>query len=158
MKHVNDIAEKYILPGETAEAALMFLPSEAVYAELHANFAEVVDKSYRAKVFIVSPTTLWATLNTVRAVLKDVHMKEAAGLIQREVMTLMTDVQRLDKRVGNLQRHFDQAGADMREVRISTEKITKRGDRIQDLEIEGPAAAEPTLLSSASVPNLRETG
>ncbi len=158
MKHVNDIAEKYILPGETAESALMFLPSEAVYAELHANFADIVDKSYRAKVFIVSPTTLWATLNTVRAVLKDVHMKEAAGLIQREVMTLMTDVQRLDKRVGNLQRHFDQAGDDMREVRISTEKISKRGERIQDLEIEGPAADEASQLSSASTPKLRETG
>jgi DNA recombination protein RmuC len=161
MKHVTDIAEKYILPGETADAALMFLPSEAVYAELHANFAEVVDKSYRAKVFIVSPTTLWATLNTVRAVMKDVRMKEAAGLIQREVMTLITDVQRLDKRVGNLQRHFDQAGEDMREVRISTEKITKRGDRIQDLEVEGPAADEESLLSSASAPSppkLQEIG
>ena len=161
MKHVSDIAERYILPGETAEAALMFLPSEAVYAELHANFGEVVDKSYRAKVFIVSPTTLWATLNTVRAVMKDVRMKEAAGEIQREVMTLMTDVQRLDKRVGNLQRHFDRAGEDMREVRISTEKISKRGERIQDLEIEGPAADEAAPLSSASAPappKLRDTG
>ncbi len=161
MKHVNDIAEKYIVPGETADAALMFLPSEAVYAELHANFGEVVDKSFRAKVFIVSPTTLWATLNTVRAVMKDVRMKESAGLIQREVMTLMTDVQRLDKRVGNLQRHFEQAGEDMREVRISTEKITRRGDRIQDLEVEGPAPAEGTLLSSASEPTppkLQEIG
>jgi DNA recombination protein RmuC len=156
IKHVNDIAEKYILPGETADAALMFLPSEAVYAELHANFAEVVDKSYRAKVFIVSPTTLWATLNTVRAVMKDVRMKEAAGLIQNEVMTMMADVGRLDDRVGKLQRHFDQAGEDMRAVRISTEKITKRGERIQELEIEGPAADEPTLLSSASPPKLRE--
>ena len=161
MKHVTDIAERYILPGETADAALMFLPSEAVYAELHANFAEVVDKSFRAKVFIVSPTTLWATLNTVRAVMKDVRMKEAAGLIQREVMTLMTDVQRLDKRVGNLQRHFDQAGEDMREVRISTEKITKRSERIQDLEVEGPAADEASPLSSAAAPTppkLRDTG
>jgi len=149
------------VPGETADAALMFLPSEAVYAELHANFGEVVDKSFRAKVFIVSPTTLWATLNTVRAVMKDVRMKESAGLIQREVMTLMTDVQRLDKRVGNLQRHFEQAGEDMREVRISTEKITRRGDRIQDLEVEGPAPAEGTLLSSASEPTppkLQEIG
>lgn len=161
MKHVADIAERYILPGETADAALMFLPSEAVFAELHANFAGVVDNSYRAKVFIVSPTTLWATLNTVCAVLKDVHMKEAAGVIQREVMTLMTDVQRLDKRVGNLQRHFDQAGEDMREVRISTEKITKRGERIQDLEIEGPDAEEETLSRPAAAPTppkLQEIG
>lgn len=156
--HIKAIAERYIVAGETAESALMFLPSEAVYGELHANFAEVVDKSYRAKVFIVSPTTLWATLNTVRAVMKDVRMKEAAGLIQREVMTLMTDIQRLDKRVGNLQRHFEQAGDDMRAVRISTEKISKRGDRIQELEIEGPAADEETLLSSAAPPKLQEIG
>ncbi|NKB48854.1 MAG: DNA recombination protein RmuC [Alphaproteobacteria bacterium] len=155
-KHISDIAEKYILPGETADAALMFLPSEAVYAELHANFAEIVDASHRAKVFIVSPTTLWATLNTVRAVLKDVRMKEAAGLIQHEVATMMTDVARLDDRVGKLQRHFDQAGEDMRAVRISTEKITKRGDRIQDLEIEGPTADEGALLSAATPPKLRE--
>jgi len=161
MKHVNDIAERYILPGETADAALMFLPSEAVYAELHANFAGVVDKSYRAKVFIVSPTTLWATLNTVRAVMKDVRMKEAAGLIQREVMTLMTDVQRLDKRVGKLQSHFDQAGEDMREVRISAGKISKRGENIRNMEIEKPAADEESLLSSASAPTppkLQEIG
>jgi DNA recombination protein RmuC len=156
LKHVGDIADKYILPGETADAALMFLPSEAVYAELHANFPEVVDKSYRAKVFIVSPTTLWATLNTVRAVMKDVRMKEAAGLIQHEVMTMMTDVGRLDDRVGKLQRHFEQAGEDMRAVRISTEKITKRGEHIQELELEGPAADEASLLSSAAPSKLRE--
>ena len=152
MKHVTDIAGKYILPGETADAALMFLPSEAVYTELHANFAKIVDKSYQAKVFIVSPTTLWATLNAVRAVMKDVRMKEAVGLIQREVMTLMADVQRLDKRVSHLQRHFDQAGEDMCEVSISAGKISKRGENIQNLEIEGPAADEESLLSSASAP------
>ncbi len=111
--------------------------------------------------FLVSPSTIWATLNTVRAVLNDVHMKEAAGLIQLEVITLMTDVQRLDKRVGNLQRHFDQAGEDMREVRISTEKITKRGENIRNLEIEEPAAEGETLLRPATAPTppkLRETG
>jgi len=158
MKHVSDIAERYLVPGETADAALMFLPSEAVYAELHANFADTVDKSYRARVFIVSPTTLWATLNTVRAVLKDVRMKEAAGLIQREVMTLITDVARLDDRVGKLQRHFDQAGDDMRQVRISADKITKRGERIQELEIDTPPADEEALLGGAGTPHLREIG
>jgi DNA recombination protein RmuC len=148
MKHVNDISEKYILPGETADAALMFLPSEAVYAELHGNFPDVVDKTYLAKVFVVSPTTLWATLNTIRAVLKDVNMKESAGIIQKEILTMMTDVQRLDKRVANLQRHFDQAGEDMREVRTSTEKITKRGDRIQDLEIGNTSNSDSSLIST----------
>ncbi|MEK9660544.1 MAG: DNA recombination protein RmuC [Alphaproteobacteria bacterium] len=147
LKHVDDIAQKYIVPGETAEAAMMFLPSEAVYAELHANFGDVVEKSYRARVFIVSPTTLWATLNTVRAVMKDVRMKEAAGVIQKEVLTMMQDVARLDDRVGKLQRHFDQSADDIRQIRISTEKVTKRGERIGDLQLGedeagGEAAAE----------------
>jgi len=83
-RHVQDIAQRYIIPGETAESALMFLPSEAVYAELHANYREVVEASYKARVWIVSPTTLMATLNTVRAVLKDVRMREQAAIIQTE--------------------------------------------------------------------------
>jgi DNA recombination protein RmuC len=135
LRHVGDISQKYIVPGETADAAMMFLPSEAVYAELHANFGDVVEKSYRARVFIVSPTTLWATLNTVRAVMKDVRMKEAAGVIQHEVMTMLQDVARLDDRVAKLQRHFDQSAEDVRQIRISTEKVTKRGERITDLQL-----------------------
>ena len=142
LKHVNDIAARYIIPGETAESALMFLPSEAVYAELHASLPEIVEKSYRARVWIVSPTTLMATLNTVRAVLKDVQMREQAGVIQGAVETLLNDVERLDKRVGNLQKHFDQATDDMREIRISSEKIQKRGTAIREVELEEPEVAE----------------
>ena len=88
-KHIGDIRDKYIVPGETAELALMFLPSEAVYAELHANFTGLVEESYRARVWIVSPTTMMATLNTVRAVLKDVRMREQAGEIQKTVGLLL---------------------------------------------------------------------
>jgi DNA recombination protein RmuC len=135
-KHVRDIAERYIVPGETAESALMFLPSEAVYAELHANFREVVEESYKARVWIVSPTTLMATLNTVRAILKDVRMREQAGLIQTEVATMLKDVARLDDRVGKLQNHFGQANEDLRQIRISTEKVTKRGEKIAQVELE----------------------
>jgi DNA recombination protein RmuC len=152
LKHVNDISGKYIVPGETAEAAMMFLPSEAVYAELHANFGDVIEKSYRARVFIVSPTTLWATLNTVRAVMKDVRMKEAAGVIQTEVMSMLQDVARLDDRVGKLQRHFDQSAEDIRQVRISADKVTKRGERITDLQLgEDTESGEtaPELLGGA---------
>ena len=134
-KHIDDIATKYIVPGETAESALMFLPSEAVYAELHASFQDVIEASYRARVFIVSPTTLWATLNTMRAVMKDVRMREAAGLIQVEVGKLAEDVLRLDKRTASLQKHFGQVAEDVREVRISAEKIVKRGDDIQSLQL-----------------------
>ncbi|GAA0572185.1 DNA recombination protein RmuC [Caenispirillum bisanense] len=142
-KHVKDIAERYLVPGETADSALMFLPSEAIYAELHARFPQVVEASWRAKVWIVSPTTLMATLNTVRAVLKDARMQEQAALIQAEVRALMDDLGRLDDRVGKLARHFDQAVEDVRQIRTSTDRLTRRGDRIQRLEFgEDEAAAE----------------
>jgi DNA recombination protein RmuC len=136
-RHVADIRAKYIIPGETAESALMFLPSEAIYAELHANFANVVEESYRARVWIVSPTTLMALLNTVRAVLKDYRMREQADLIQAEVHRMLEDVGRLDERVGKLQRHFDQATEDIRNIRTSTDRIAKRGERIEEMQIEG---------------------
>lgn len=144
-KHVQDIAAKYIVPGETAESALLFLPSEAVYAELHANFTNVIEESYRHRVWIVSPTTLMATLNTIRAVLKDVRMREQAGVIQAEVRTLLKDVERLDDRVGKLQRHFDQASDDVRQIRISTDKVIKRGERIDELQLTDEDGADDTL-------------
>ncbi len=134
MTHVKHIAARYILPGETAESALMFLPSEAVYAELHANLGDVVEQSYSHRVWIVSPTTLMATLNTVRAVLKDVHMREQAGVIQKEVVTLLEDMGRLDNRIENLEKHFSLAEKDIREIRVSADKIGRRGDRITELE------------------------
>ncbi len=135
LKHIKDISEKYIIPNETAESALMFLPSEAIYAELHANFIDVVESSYKAKVWIVSPTTLMATLNTVRAVLKDAHMREQAGIIQKEVGVLMEDVTRLDDRVENLSKHFKQAGEDIDSIKISSGKISRRIQKIEDIEL-----------------------
>jgi DNA recombination protein RmuC len=135
-RHVKDIAERYIIPGETAESALLFLPSEAVYAELHANCREVVEASYKARVWIVSPTTLMATLNTVRAVLKDVRMREQAAIIQTEVGKMMEDVLRLNDRVGKLERHFDQASRDIQDIRTSANKVVSRGERIGELELE----------------------
>ena len=144
-KHVRDISEKYIVPGETAESAMMFLPSEAVYAELHASLPDVVERSYRAKVWIVSPTTLMATLNTVRAVLKDVHMREQAGVIQEEVFKMLEDVSRLDDRVGKLQRHMGQADDDLRQIRISTDKVTKRGERINEVEMGEDLSADEII-------------
>jgi DNA recombination protein RmuC len=142
-KHIGDIRAKYIVPGETAESALMFLPSEAVYAELHANFTGLVEESYRARVWIVSPTTLMATLNTVRAVLKDVRMREQAGEIQKTVGLLLEDVRRLGDRVDKLKAHFAQTEKDLRDVDTSTERITKRGQRILDVDLGEDAAALP---------------
>ena len=135
LKHVHDIENRYILPGETAESALMFLPSEAVYAELYANHPDTVEKSYRAKVWIVSPTTLMATLNTVRAVLKDASMQEQAGVIQTEVRKMLTDVSRIDERVVNLEKHFRQANDDIEKIRTSTNKVTNRAEKIEKIEL-----------------------
>ena len=104
-----------------------------------------VEESFRARVWIVSPTTLMATLNTVRAVLKDVRMREQAGVIQTEVRLVLEDVLRLDDRVGKLQRHFDQASEDVRQIRISTEKVSKRAERIEELELEAPELEAPEL-------------
>ena len=134
LKHIKDISEKYIIPGETAESALMFLPAESIYAELHSRFVDVVETSYRSKVWIVSPTTLMATLNTVRAVLKDARMREQAGLIQKEVGILMEDINRLDERVDNLSKHFELASKDIGEIKISSSKIARRVDRIEEIE------------------------
>jgi len=141
--HIRSVADKYIVPGETAESALIFLPSEAVYAELHSNFLDVVEKSYRARVWIVSPTTLMATLNTVRAVLKDVHMREQAGVIQKEVHLLLEDVVRLDDRVGNLERYFKKATEYVQQIRISAGKITGRGEKIEALQFEEAEGEAP---------------
>ena len=135
IKHIKDISEKYIISGETAESALIFLPSEAIYAELHANFVDVVENSYKAKVWIVSPTTLMATLNTVRAVLKDAYMREQAGVIQKEVGLLIDDISRLDERIDNLGRHFKQANDDIDSIKISSSKISKRIEKIEAIEV-----------------------
>lgn len=154
LHHVTDIAAKYVVPGETAESALMFLPSEAVYAELHANFTEVVEKSYRLRVWIVSPTTMMATLNTVRAVLKDARMREQAGVIQKEVLIMLDNVRRLDGRVEKLQNHFAQTSEDVRQIRISTDKITLHSEKIEELQLEDGQAVEPDKVAAKGAAEL----
>jgi len=134
-KHIRDISERYIVPGETADSALMFLPSEAVYAELHANHPAIIEASHKARVYIVSPTTMMATLTTVRAVLRDVEMRKQAGVIQTEVGTMLTDVGRLSERVDNLRRHFDQAHRDIDQIEISAGKVQSRGTKIYELDL-----------------------
>ena len=138
--HVKAIAEKYIVPGETAESALLFLPSEAVYAELHATFPHLVEEAGRQRVWIVSPTTLMATLTTIRSVLRDVSVREQAHIIQKKVTELRTDVGRLDDRVDKLQRHFDQAVDDVKQIRISTDKVLRRSNEIESVELEVPGS------------------
>ena len=144
LQHVRDIAERYIVPGETSDSALMFLPSEAVYAELHARFRGVVEESFRRKVWIVSPSTLWATLNTVRAVLRDVRLKEQAGLIQAELRGIEADVAAIAERAGALLRHFEQASEDVRRIGVFSRRLGQRAARLDLAEPAPPAAdAEP---------------
>lgn len=134
--HIKAISEKYILEGETADGALMFLPSEAVYAELHANFGDVVREGFAARVWIVSPTTCMATLNTMRAVLKDARMREQAGAIRKELSMLHKDVERMVDRVGNLDRHFGQAARDIEEIKISATKAGNRANKLDNFDFE----------------------
>ncbi|MEQ8898223.1 MAG: DNA recombination protein RmuC [Roseovarius sp.] len=146
-KHIKDISEKYILDGETADGALMFLPSEAVYAELHANFPELVREGFDARVWIVSPTTCMATLNTMRAILKDARMREQAGAIRRELGLLFSDVDRLGNRVENLDRHFHQAAKDISEIKVSADKAGRRAKRLDNFDFEELAPeTEPTIV------------
>ncbi|MCD9146914.1 DNA recombination protein RmuC [Pseudophaeobacter flagellatus] len=142
--HITAISQKYIIEGETAEGALMFLPSEAVYAELHANFSGLVREGFAARVWIVSPTTCMATLNTMRAILKDARMREQAGAIRAELGHLHRDVERLGDRVGNLDRHFGQAAKDIAEIKISAEKAGRRAQRLDNFDFED-IPAEPTI-------------
>lgn len=151
-KHIKDIAEKYVGQAidddtSTAENALMFIPSEAVYGELHANHPSVIAESHRRKVYLVSPTTLMATLTTVRAILRDVEMRKQASVIQREVSVLLTDIGRLNTRVSSLDRHFDQAARDIEDIKKSSTKIVSRGDKIESLDL-GDSDPQPAALDS----------
>jgi len=154
-KHVEAIASKYIIPGETAESALMFLPSESIFNELHTNFQNVVEDSWRRRVMIVSPTSLMAILNTVRAVLKDANMREQAGFIQTEVTNLLADIERMDKRVGNLARHFGNVLDDIKEIQTSSKKVSTRGNRIERMQFVEDSSSnppEPDITTSQLVP------
>jgi DNA recombination protein RmuC len=144
--HIRAIAEKYIIEGETADGALMFLPSEAVYGELHSNFPELVREGFAVKVWIVSPTTCMATLNTMRAVLKDARMREQAGAIRKELGLLYGDVERLSERVGNLDRHFGQAAKDIEEIKVSSDKAAKRARRLDNFDFEELAPDTPVRV------------
>ena len=134
--HLDAIAQKYIITGETSENALMFVPSESIYSEIHSHHEAIVQKSYRSRVYIVSPSTLWATMNTMRAIFRDVHMREQADIIQNEVVRMLEDVGRLDHRINSLERTYSQMGEEFRKVRISTDKIIKRGAGIESLEFD----------------------
>jgi DNA recombination protein RmuC len=145
--HIRAISEKYILEGETADGALMFLPSEAVYAELHANFPELVRDGFEARVWIVSPTTCMATLNTMRAILKDARMREQAGAIRKTLKLLHRDVELVVERVDKLNTHFGQARADLESIGTAAERAGKRAARLDNFDFEELEDEAPRVVA-----------
>ena len=151
-KHIQDITERYIIPGETAESAILFLPSESVYAEINIQLPKLVEASRKARVYMAGPDNLMLLLHTVRAILRDARMHEAAGLIQTQVDLMMKDVHRLEDRVAKLATHFSQAEKDISDIQTSTGKIISRGNKIDEIEVldadePTPAAPKTDLLS-----------
>ena len=138
--HVRAISEKYLIAGETQDTAFMFVPSESIFADLHEQFDDLVQRAIRHRVVIVSPSLLMLSIQVVQALLRDVRMREQAHLIQKEVRELLADVGRLDDRVRKLQTHFQQANNDIGDILVSTGKVTRRGEKIDALELEEPQA------------------
>ena len=157
-RHVGDIAEKYLIAGETQDTALMFVPSESVYAELHERFDDVVQKAYRARVVLVSPALLMVAIQVVQQIQKDARMRAAADRIRTEVGAMLDDLGRLRERVVRLERHFGQANEDIRQILISAEKIDKRATRIEELEFDGAdVPADPVVIPSP-IPHKLQVG
>jgi DNA recombination protein RmuC len=140
--HIRDISEKYLIPRETQDMAFLFVPSESIFAEIHEHFEQVVEKAQRSRVVIVSPSLLMLSIQVIQAVLKDQRMREQAHLIQGEVAYLMEDLGRLDERTRKLQAHFLAAQKDVEQIVTSTEKLNRRGARIEALELEAPVTPE----------------
>lgn len=135
--HIRDIADKYLIPGETQDTAFMFVPSESVFAEVHENFEAIVQRALRARVVMVSPSLLMLSIQVIQALLRDARMREQAHRIQIEVVKMLEDVARLDERVRKLQAHFGQASKDIEDILVSSTKVSRRGQKIEALEFAG---------------------
>ncbi|MFB9262865.1 DNA recombination protein RmuC [Bradyrhizobium erythrophlei] len=155
LKHVSDIAEKYLITGETQDTALMFVPSESVYAEIHDGFDDVIQKAYRARVVLVSPSLLMLAIQVMQQILKDARIRDAADQIRNEVMHLGDDLGRLRDRVLKLQNHFGQVNEDVRQILISADKIEKRAGRIEELDFsKSDAPVEVPRFVKSTTPEL----
>jgi DNA recombination protein RmuC len=143
IKHITDIKERYLVPGETQDTAFMFVPSESVFAEIHESFEDVIQRAHRARIVIVSPSLLMLSIQVIQAVMKDARMREQAHVIQDEVRKLLEDVGRLDDRVRKLQSHFGQTQKDVEMILTSTGKVLKRGERIDEMDFDEKAIASP---------------
>src|SRR3990167_7093338 len=135
-KHIQDIAEKYIIPGETADGAILFIPAEAIFSEIHANFSDLVDFAQQKRVWLVSPTTMMAILTTARAVLKDAATRQQIHIIQEHLIGLGKDFNRFQERMDKLAQHVNQAHEDVALVHKSSQKLTSRFQKIEEVEID----------------------
>ncbi len=151
LKHVKDIAEKYLLTGETHETAIMFVPSESIYGELNEKFEDVIQKAHRLRVILASPNVLMLLVQTMQAIIKDVAMREQAHVIKAEVMRLLEDVSRLKERASDLRRHFELASGDLEKLGTSADRISKRGAKIENMDVEPDVQA---VADSATRPRL----
>jgi DNA recombination protein RmuC len=145
-KHVKDIAERYLVPGETQDVAILFVPSESLFAELHENFDDVIQKAHRARVLIVSPSLLLMAVQVLQALVRDALVRDQAHVIQAETRRLVEDVLRLRQRVLKLDGHFRQSQEDVAAILVSSEKIARSGERIEKIEF---AADKPDILTAA---------
>jgi len=141
-KHVGDIAEKYLIPGEVQTPAILFVPSESIYADLHEGFTDVIQKAHRAQVMVVSPNILMLALNTIQTVMKDQRMRDQATLIQKEVGSLLKDVSLMADAVEKLQRHFNQAEGDIKDILTRAGRVTARAEKIEKVELSGPEGVQ----------------
>ena len=149
--HIRDIADKYLIRGETQDTAFMFVPSESIFAEIHENFEGVVQRAHKARIVIVSPSLLMLSIQVIQAVLRDQRMREQAHLIQGEVIRLMEDLARLDDRVQKLQGHFAAAQKDVEQIVTSSGKLARRGQKIEAMEFEAPETAADHAQPARSV-------
>ncbi|MHB2166678.1 DNA recombination protein RmuC [Alsobacter sp. R-9] len=152
--HIRDVAEKYLLAGETQDIAVLFVPAESLFADLQEHFEDVVQRAHKARVLVVSPSLLTMAIQVMQAIVRDARMREQAHQIQAEVGRLLEDVGRLRDRVGKLDGHFRQAQDDVAQIVISADKALKRGDRITALEFEGP---EPGSAAAGRLPGTGRT-
>jgi DNA recombination protein RmuC len=165
LKHVSDIAEKYLIAGETQDSALMFVPSESVYAEIHDGFDDVIQKAYRARVVLVSPSLLMLAIQVMQQIMKDARIRDAADQIRSEVVNLGDDLGRLRERVLKLQKHFGDVNEDVRQILISADKIEKRAGRIEELDfsktdtpVEAPRLVKPAPGELFPLPRKLQAG
>lgn len=146
LRHVADIASKYLIPGETQDVAFLFVPSESIFADLHEHFDDVVQRAHRARVVIVSPSLLLLAVQVVQSIGRDAAVRSQAHLIQAEVGRLVDDVARLAERVSKLQAHFGQTARDLDQLGISADKVIRRAHRIEALDLDAEAPAAPRLV------------